>query len=43
MTIGLVEPDCRPVGLGVSVALAARGATGIFKSRSFGSAAESGG
>ncbi len=41
---GFVEPFCRPVGLGVPVALAARGAraTGILKSRSLGSRTESG-
>ena len=42
ITIGFVEPVCRPVGFEVSVALAARGVTGISKSRSFGSVAESG-
>lgn len=41
ITTGFVEPDCRPVGLEVLVALAARGATGMLKPRSFGSAAES--
>lgn len=41
ITTGFVEPDCRPVGLEVSVALAARGATGILKPRSFDWAAES--
>ena len=33
MTAGLVEPLCRPLGLEVSVALAARGFTGILKSK----------
>ena len=32
MTIGFVEPVCRPVGFEVSVALASRGATGMIKS-----------
>ena len=31
MTAGLVEPLSRPVGLEASVALAARGATGMLK------------
>ena len=42
ITTGFVEPVCRPVGFEVSVARAARGATGISKSRSFGAVSESG-
>ena len=42
VTIPFVEPVCRPVGFEVSVALAARGATGIFEWRSFDLAAETG-
>lgn len=42
MTAGFVEPLSRPVGLGVSVALAKRGATGMLKQRRLGLAAESG-
>ena len=37
-----MEPVCKPDGLEVSVALAARGARGMSKARSFGSAAETG-
>ena len=37
----LVEPVCELVDLEVSVALAARGGTGILQARSFNSVAES--